>query len=195
MRNALALAAALTAGLVASAARARDPVAAPPPVANRIAVDARGPLALVEVTRELSGTRGEGGGVEAILDLALPDRGALVSIEVRDGDRWRDVEQSAKAVESTRAADVYQSESAARGATAAREPFDDSAAYRVRVARDPRGGRAAIAVRYRFAAPPVFSGGRYRLRFPPAPESLPPPADVAVTTRDALDVELSLIHI
>ena len=37
----------------------------------------------------------------------------------------------------------------------------------------------------------MFSGGRYRLRFPPAPESLPPPADVAVTTRDALDVEIA----
>jgi hypothetical protein len=189
MRNALALAA-VTAGLVAPAARAREP-GLPPSLAHRITVDARGPLALCEVTRELAGTRGDGGGAEAILDLALPDHGVLVSIEVRDGERWRDVDQGARTVESARAADLYQSESAARGATAATEPYDDSAAFRVRVARGARGGRAPFAVRYRFTAPPVFSGGRYRLRFPPAPESLPPPADVAVATRDASDVDIA----
>ena len=194
MRNAFALCAALLAlsALLAglgTPARARD-LAGPPPLAHRIAVDARGPLALVEVTRELPGARGDGGGLEAILDLALPDRGVLVSVEVRDGERWRDVDQ-AKAVESARAADLYQSECAARGATAASEPLDDSAAYRVRVARAARGGRAPIVLRYRFAAAAAFSAGRYRLRFPAAPESVPPPAEVAVTTRDSGDVEIA----
>jgi hypothetical protein len=193
MRNAFALAAALSAGLGSPAARARD-AAAPPPLAHKIAVDARGPLALVEVTRELDGVRGPGGGVEALLDLALPDRGVLVSIEVRDGERWREVDQAQGAratAAAAGAADVYQSECAARGATPASEPYDDSAVVRVRVARGGRGGRGPLGVRYRFAAPPSFVGGRYRLRFPAATESVPPPAEVTVTTRDAGDLEIA----
>ena len=69
--------------------------------------------------------------------------------------------------------------------TPAAEPFDDDADYRLRVVQR-QGGAArrgrGPAVRYRFSSTPVFSNGRYRVRFPAAPERLPTPADVAVTT-------------
>src|SRR3954467_776902 len=61
---------------------------------HRVRVDVRGPLALIEVTRTLAGTRNPSGGSEALLDLALPEGSALAAVEVRDGDRWRTVETS-----------------------------------------------------------------------------------------------------
>jgi len=88
--------------------------ASPPlPGPQRIAVDARGPLALVEVTRAVLPERAEGaGGNEALLDLALPEGAALVSVEVRDGARWRSVDPATDG--GPRADDAYRAESAAR---------------------------------------------------------------------------------
>ncbi len=90
---ALALAAALLAAGNADAGTPGTPPA-PPALLHKIAIDARGPLALVEVTRAVVPDPAEaGGGNEAVLDLALPDGGALVSVEVRDGERWRSVDR------------------------------------------------------------------------------------------------------
>jgi hypothetical protein len=203
MRNALALAA-LSLGVLGPAGAPAAPGAAParprtepPPLAHRISVDARGPLVLVEVTRELAPARTETGGVEAVVDLALPDGSVLAAVEVQDGGRWRGVDPAT--VDASHTGDLYRSESAARGVTPAVEPFDDSAAYRLRLARSSPGGAsgggaraiAPLTVRYRFAAAAAFSGGRHRLRFPAAPERLPTPAEVTVATRDATDVEIA----
>ena len=86
----------LAAGLVWSRAEpARGAERAAPASEHRIAIDARGPLALVEVTRTLVPEPSEGGGAEAVLDVALPDGAALSSVEVRDGVRWRALETTA----------------------------------------------------------------------------------------------------
>ena len=190
MRNASLVLVAICLGAAgAPAAGGRTPPI-PPPLLHRIAVDARGPLALVEVTRELAPARTESGGGEAVVDLALPERSTLAAVEVQEGGRWRRIE--AASVDAPHAGDLYRSESKARGVTPADEPFDDSAAFRLRLARSG-GARATspLAVRYRFAAAGAFSGGRYRLRFPPAPERLPTPADVTLTTHEATDVEIA----
>src|SRR5204862_6060561 len=149
---------------------------------------ARGPLAFIEVTRSLPGPDRPGAG-ESLLDLALPGGSALVSVEVRDRDRWRAVEAATGAAP----ADTYRDESAARGVTPLLEPFDDSADYRLRVQRVGGAARAGDppAVHYRFTTTPVFSNGRFRIRFPSAPERLPVPAVVTVTTQAAADVDIA----
>jgi hypothetical protein len=159
-----------------------------------ITLDVRGPLALVEITRGLpapdrSGDRSgdKSAAAELLLDLALPARSALVAVEVRDRGRWRAIEAAASAAPG----DAYRNESASRGVTPTAEPFDDSADYRLRLVRGTGRGADGMAIRYRFTATPVYSGGRYRIRFPPAPERLPVPAEVSVTTQGALDVDIA----
>src|SRR5262245_60201705 len=122
----------VAAGLSATVPRAGAAPAAPgeaPPPPHRIAVDVRGPVAMVQVTRvlPLEGDSRDGG--EALLDVALPDHAALVDLEVQDAGRFRPVE----AVEATRGRDLYLDGVKERGLTAAAEPFDDSTVFRVRV--------------------------------------------------------------
>ena len=106
---------------------------------------------------------------------------------MRDRGRWRAIEAAASAAPG----DAYRNESASRGVTPAAEPFDDSSDYRLRLVRGTGRGADGTAIRYRFTATPVYSGGRYRIRFPPAPERLPVPAEVSVTTQGALDVDIA----
>ena len=156
---------------------------------QRIAIDARGPLALVEVTRPVVPLPTDGnGGQEALLDLALPDGAALVSIEVKDHGRWMRVDPAAK---GTDVADAYRAASAARGVTPVSEPYDDGAAYRLRLLRGAGQGNAPSLVRVRFAAVPTAAGDHVQLRFPAAAERLPPPAEVTVRVRGAADVTIA----
>ncbi|HLK93794.1 MAG TPA: VWA domain-containing protein [Polyangia bacterium] len=157
---------------------------------QKIAVDARGPVALVEVTRTVTSLQSPPGshGSEAVLDFALPDGSALVALEVRDGGRWRSVDPAA---ESAHAADVYKTESSARGLTPVSEPFEDGATHRLRLLRGPALGAQPVTVRYRFAILPVANNGRLLVRFPAAPERLPPAAEVKLQLRDAADAEIA----
>jgi hypothetical protein len=186
--------------LIAALASGAAHAAGGAPTLHTITVDARGPLALVEVTRAIAPVRGETGGSEALLDIALPDDAAMVAVEVQDSGRWRRIGAESRTPGGEHDADLYRSETAARGVTPAVEAFEDGTTHRVRVARagDASGARAGkaspVLLRYRFAAPPVFSDGRYRLRFPQAPERLPPPADVKLTVADAADVDIAGVH-
>jgi hypothetical protein len=157
----------------------------PKPPTHRIAVEVRGPLAIVDVTRTLTGDGREG--PERLLDLALPDGAALVRVELGDGARWRPVEPAAR----EKAAPAYVDELEKRGLAPAREPFDDSTTYRVRAARAGQGARGTLELRYRFAVVPQMSDGRERIRFPGAPERMPVPAEVTVSAPDAGDVEIA----
>jgi hypothetical protein len=152
-----------------------------------ITVDARGPLVLVEITRPLPAPD-QAGAAEALLDVALPDDSALVAVEVRAHGRWRPIETAASASPG----EAYYDESKARGVAPAYEPFDDSADYRMRVQTGPlaRGAEAPV-VRYRFTTVPAFSNGRFRIRFPAAPERVAVPADVTVTAQGAADVDVA----
>ncbi|HVY38832.1 MAG TPA: vWA domain-containing protein, partial [Polyangia bacterium] len=180
MRPAALILAALTFA-PAAAAGAAEPV-------QRISIDARGPLALVEVTRAVVPPAAEpGSGSEALLDLALPDGSALASVEVRDGARWRRVDGG----DPARAAEIYRAESAARNVTPAAEPFDADATIRLRLLRAAGKGRAPFTVRARFAVIPTTGNGQMRIRFPAATERLPPPADVTLRVRGQADVEIA----
>src|SRR5262245_48835818 len=112
-----------------------------------ISVDARGPLAFVEITRALPVPE-RWDTAETVLDLALPDQSALAAIEVRDRGRWRAIESAG----GRAPADVYREESTARGVTPAAEPFDDASDYRLRLQRAQiaRGAEPPM-VRYRFS--------------------------------------------
>jgi hypothetical protein len=183
-----------------SLAAGHAPAALPPPAPapQKIVIDARGPLALVEVTRPLVPETAEGGGGnEALLDLALPDASALVSVEVRDGGRWRSIDPAAAG--GARAAETYRAESAARGVTPASEPYDESATHRLRLLRSAGHGvgaaTAPFVVRYRFAVLPEATNGRLRVRFPAATESLPPAAEVVLRVAGAADADIAGVRV
>jgi hypothetical protein len=150
------------------------------PAPQKIAVEARGPLALVTVTRDLPS---EGSG-ERLVDVALPDGAALVDVAVSQRGSWRGVPPTPR----ERATREYLARLDAQGVAPAREPYDDATTLRVRVAADPR---AALALRYRFALLPEIVDGRRRVRFPAAPERLPAPADVTASIADARDVTIA----
>ena len=170
--------------------------AAPPPApaSQKIAIDARGPLALVEVTRTVVPEPAEGGGGnEALLDLALPEASALVSVEVRDGGRWRSVDAAVEG--GARAAETYRAEGAARGVTPASEPYDESTTHRLRLLRSAGAGTPPFGVRYRFAVLPEAANGRLRVRFPAATERLPPAAEVALRLSGAVDADIAGVRV
>jgi hypothetical protein len=175
--------------LLAGRGEAADPGALPSPT-QKITIDARGAVALVEVTRTIAVEPAEGhGGTEALYDLALPEASALVSLEVRDGARWRTVDPSTEG--AARAAEIYRAEGAARGVSPAGEPYDESATHRLRVLRSAGHGAAPLGVRYRFAALPESSGGRLRLRFPAATERVPVPAEVVLQAGEVADADIA----
>jgi hypothetical protein len=149
---------------------------------QRITVDVRGPVALVEVTRALPP---EGpGGAERVLDVALPDHAALVDLALDDAGAWRSVE----AKDPSRAVKDYRDRLEERGVTPRREPFDDATTYRLRVSA---GAAADVEARYRFVVPCETIEGRPRLRFPASAERMPAAADVAVTGADGGDVVIA----
>ncbi len=192
------LAAFALAALLLGAVHAPAALAATVPAPQKITIDARGPVALVEVTRPVVPEPAEGsGGSEALLDLALPDASALVSVEVRDGGRWRAIDPAAEG--GARAAEIYRAESAARGVTPASEPYDESTTQRLRLLRSARHGAGATTapflVRYRFSVLPEAVNGRVRIRFPAATERLPPAAEVALRLAGAADADIAGVRV
>jgi hypothetical protein len=176
---------------------------------QKISVELRGPLALVQITRRLpregDGWRGRRAAPAAaqdqLLDVALPDRAALLSVELNDRGRW----QTVAPADAGHAREDYQAALDARAVAATQEPFDDDTRFRVRVARGaarPTISDAATAgaapaptqpllLRYRFSALVEYTHGRYRLRFPPSPEASPPPAEVTVSGAALADLEIA----
>lgn len=192
MRFSAMVLAAVWVGGAAAAAEPTQPAAGAP--TQKMAIDARGPLAFVEVTRTVAPEPAEhGGGTEGIYDLALPEAGRLVSVEVRDGARWRTVAPTADG--AARAAEIYRAESAARGATPASEPYDESTTHRLRLLRSAGHGAEPFTIRFRYAVLPEASAGRLRLRFPAATERFPVPAEVVVQAGDAAEIEIAGVKV
>jgi hypothetical protein len=179
----------------ATGVAAVDNDAAPP--TQKIAVDLRGPLAVVTVTRILASERPRAG-TEELLDLALPDRVALLSVELNDHGRWLPV----PAAPAATARASYRETIRARGITTHGEPVDDDTTFRIHVARGAAGAgvigdapSSPITVRYRFSALVEDAHGRLRLRFPPSPESAPLPAQVSVVGSGLGDLEVAGVHV
>src|SRR5262252_5060428 len=113
----------LLAGWAAVANAVPDGTPASRPPAHKIAVEVRGPMAMVQVTRMLyPSDDGQHTPGEIVLDVALPERAALVDLEVSDGGRWRPAEP----IDPVRGRDLYVEALRQRGMGAAAEPFDDS---------------------------------------------------------------------
>ena len=177
------------------------------PATQKIAVDLRGPLAVVTVTRILSSERPRAATEEA-LDIALPDRAVLLSVEIDDHGRWRALggekppataAAKAGAAEAASARSRYLDAIRTRGIAAKGDPFDDETTYRLRVARGAGGAAATapsspVTVRYRFSALVEDTHGRLRLRFPPSPEATPLPAEVSVIGPGLGDLEIAGVH-
>ena len=172
----------LGAGLLAAPLWLAATAATPAPVTQKISVDVRGPVALVEVTRPL--TSDGSAGSERVLDLALPERAALVDVEISDGGRWR----AAEVTDAQQATHAYVDRLAARGVTPARLPFDEGTRVRVRALGAPG---ATMEARYRCAMLPETFDGRGRIRFPASSERVPVPADVTVSIAGATDVQIA----
>lgn len=168
--------------LAAAAAGALDAPAA----TQKIAVDVRGPVALVTVTRALACEHApqEALPCERLVDVALPDGAALVDVAVSERGTWRALAVTPR----ERATREYL---AGLRVTPAREPYDDATTFRVRVAGD---ARAPLALRYRFSLLPGTSEGRRRIRFPGSPEREPVPADVTASIAGGRDVEIAGTH-
>ncbi len=177
-----------------------------PPATQKIAVDLRGPLAVVTVTRILSSQRPRAA-TEETLDIALPDRAALLSVEIDDHGRWRALggeklaagDQGKTAGEAAGARSRYVDAIRTRGIAAKGDPYDDDTTYRIRVARGAGGAAATapalpVTVRYRFSALVEDTHGRLRLRFPPSPEATPLPAEVSVVGPSLGDLEVAGVH-
>jgi hypothetical protein len=189
----------LAAQLWAAAGPLGDTTTAP----QKIAVEVRGPVALVTVTRSLSCELPPYRALthdnldnprekafyarplcEQLVDVALPEGAALVDVAVSELGKWRDVTPAPR----ERATKEYLARLDARSMTPVREPFDDGTTFRVRVAADPRG---PVELRYRFSLLPETSDGRAHIRFPGSPERLPLPADVTASVAGAEDVVIA----
>jgi hypothetical protein len=171
-----------------------------PAAAQKIAVDVRGPVALVTVTRSLpceeprrwfhhdmpedmppDAQMNEPLPCERLVDVALPEGAALVDVAVGEHGRWRDVALTPH----ERATREYL---AGLRVPPAREPFDDGTTFRVRVAAE---WGAKPTLRYRFSLLPEVSEGRRRIRLPGSPERQPVPAEVTTSIAGARDVTIA----
>jgi Mg-chelatase subunit ChlD len=167
------------------------------PDAQKIAVEVRGPVALVTVTRPLACEPAprlyrngppvdepfdKAGNArlscEQLIDVALPEGAALVDVAVSQHGKWAAVPVASR----ERAAREYL---AAAPFPPARESYDDGTTFRARVAMDRT---AAVVLRYRFSLLPETSDGRRRIRFPGSPERQPVPADVTTSIAGSRDV-------
>jgi hypothetical protein len=173
-----------------------------PAALQKIAVDVRGPVALVTVTRSLvcehpaffhndvlddlppDALNYEPLPCEHLVDVALPEGAALVDVAVSERGKWHEL----AATPRERATHDYL---AGLRVTPTREPYDDATTFRVRVAGD---AKAALALRYRFSLLPETSEGRRRIRFPGSPERNPVPADVSASIAGGHDVEIAGAH-
>jgi VWA domain-containing protein len=177
------------------------------PPTQSMTVDLRGPLAVVTVTRILSSQRPRAA-TEESLDIALPDRAVLLSVELDDHGRWRTLAVdkatgtsggSGSAAEPVTLRSRYIDALRTRGIAAKGDPYDDETTYRIRVARGAGGAAATapaspVTVRYRFSALVEDTHGRLRLRFPPSPEVTPLPAEVSVVGPGLGDLEIAGVH-
>lgn len=145
--------------------------------AQTIAVDVRGAMARVTVTRQLPPIR-QG---ELILDLALPDHSALLDVQLEGGGRKHPVNIISRAA----ARDTYLAALRGMGLSAGEAAFDDDATHRIRIAeRQGNNNHTFQSITYRFSTVLEVRSDRYTVAFP-APPELNPPAVSRVDVRVA----------
>lgn len=148
------------------APRVASASAAPKAPLQTITIDVRGAVARVTVTRQLPPIR-QG---EMILDLALPDRSALLDVQLGGGGRRHPVSLVSRAA----ARDRYLASLRTIGLSAGEAAFDDDATHRARVASADRNREEFSQLTYHFSTILEVRGDRYMLAFPAPPELNPP---------------------
>jgi von Willebrand factor type A domain len=143
--------------------------------AHRVAIEIRGPLALIEVERSISLEESPGPTPESVLDLALPAGGALAGWQV--ASEGVGPVRLVPAIEAAARADHARA-LADHGASPTRSALEEGTDYRLHFTIV--GGRRAT-VRYRYTAPLGCRRGRFVLTVPGSLEAEPVPAEVTVT--------------
>jgi hypothetical protein len=174
----------VTAALVAAGGAARPQA----PARHRIAIEMRGPLALVEVDRALVFGRevGRAPADELVVDLDLPEGARLVGAEVQGPAPGGTPEvRGAGALRAgAGASEGYQKAVREAGWRRARVPVDEGADVRLQVAASGLAEGAAGTtwrLRYRFVAPLTCRQGALVLRMPGSLDPTPAPAEVTLS--------------
>jgi hypothetical protein len=137
-----------------------------------------GPVALVEVEREVFVGAERAPTHDTIVDLDLPEGAALVDWGARSAGR---MVRLAATAESLARAD-YARLLSSHQITSAPASSDDAARIRVHLARLAASGR--VLLRYRYTAPVACADGRFVLRLPASLEDNPTAAQVTVRFDD-----------
>ena len=151
--------------------------ASEPELAHRISIRMAGPVALVEVEREVLVGEKRVPARDTVVDLDLPEGAALVDWGARFAGR---AVRLAATAEATARADYARALSSHQLAPTP-APVDEAARVRVHLA-SPAGGR--VLLRYRYTAPAVCANGRFVLRLPASLEENPSAAQVTVRFDD-----------
>ena len=157
-----------------------------PDFAHRVSIRVVGPVALVEVERELLVGGEQAPTHDTVVDLDLPEGAAVVDWGAHGAGR---TVRLAVAAEITARAD-YARVLSSHHLSPAQTPADDAARVRVHLA--PLAAPARVLLRYRYTAPAACADGHFVLRLPPSLEENPTAAQVTVRFDDLpADVRLS----
>lgn len=161
------------------------PPAAEP--AHRVSIRVVGPVALVEVEREVLVGGERAPTHDTVVDLDLPEGAALVGWGARLAGRT--IKLAATAAPTARA--DYARTLSSHHLSAAQTPADDAARVRVHLA--PLAAPGRVLLRYRYTAPAACADGRFVLRLPASLEENPTAAQVTVRFDD-LPAEVRLFE-
>jgi hypothetical protein len=157
-----------------------------PELAHRVSIRIVGPVALVEVERELLVGGERVPTHDTVVEFDLPEGAALVDWGARFAGRAIKIAATAE----TTARAEYARMLSAHHLVPAQVPPDDGARVRVHLAPLTAPGR--VLLRYRYTAPAACADGRFVLRLPPSLEENPSAAQVTVRFDDLpADVRLS----
>ncbi len=155
----------------------RGPAPESEPV-HRVSIRIVGPVALVEVEREVLLGAERAPSHATVVDLDLPEGAALVDWGARSAGR---AVKLAATAEATARADYARLLSSHQLAPASAPPDE---AARVRVHLAPLAAPGRVLVHYRYTAPAACADGRFVLRLPASLEENPTAAQVTVRFDD-----------
>jgi hypothetical protein len=157
-----------------------------PELAHRVSIRIVGPVALVEVEREVLVGSEQVPAHDTVVDFDLPEGAALVDWGARFAGRPIKIAATA---ETTARAD-YARLLSSHHLVPAQVPPEDAARVRMHLA--PLAAPGRVLLRYRYTAPAACADGRFVLRLPPSLEENPSAAQVTVRFDDfPADVRLA----
>ena len=163
--------------VLATGSSPREISPAPEP-AHRVLIRMVGPLALVQVEREVLISGEKIPAHDTVVDLDLPEGATLLDWGAQG--RGQAITIAATA-ETTARADYARALSSHNLTPASASPDD---AVRIRVHLAPLAAAGRVLLRYRYTAPVTCADGRFVLRLPPSLEENPSPAQVTVRFDD-----------